>query len=299
MFQSSLFVGSVMIVCSSALIAKSISVNLHVGDDENPDEHQITAGEFAGSEEYGILTDQWNNIDLGAGGLHRKPQGIFPRAKLKDQAGKPTGVMLKSPVKSSYFVGYAASSEALGELLDLPGNQDDLFNSYLSLGADDSAVLEISNLGSDFTAGGYSAVIYSDTDEGRKKKVASGPRQSLFKLTPSGGPAIEKFTEDDPGILNSDSTYNGSFILSDGVEDGLDYSNLVVFEGLTADSFTLELIAPDSKRGGISGFQIIANADLTARTGKKVGIPEPSTTVILTGLAMLFVVTLTRRSHIA
>ncbi|MGJ8639863.1 MAG: hypothetical protein ACSHYA_10750 [Opitutaceae bacterium] len=290
-YQMSALLGIATIGSSASLSASSISVNFHVGDDDNPAEHVISKGELAGSEVYGIITDQWNNIDVGSGGLHRKPQGMFPKTQLKDRAGQSTGVVLSSEEKSSYFVGYAASAEVEGELLNLPGNQDDLFNSYLCLGEDDSAVLEVSNLGSDYTAGGYSVIIYSDTDEGRKKWAASGPRQTLFKLTPSNGSTMRKFTEDDPKVPDGDSTFSGSFVLSDGVEDGMDYSNVVVFEGLTADSFTLELVSPDSKRGGISGFQIIPNAELANR----VEIPEPAAMVGITGLVMFLVVTFRRR----
>ncbi|CAA6691872.1 MULTISPECIES: hypothetical protein [unclassified Lentimonas] len=298
-FQNSVLLGVVTIGCSGGLFANSISVNFHVGDDQQMDRHQISAGEFAGSEAYGIISSKWNNIDIGAGGLHRKPEQIFPPTKLIDQAGKRTGVVLSAPEDSTYFVGYAASAETVGAELGLPGNQDNLYNSYLSLGTDDSAVLKISNLGRNFTAGGYLAVIYSDTDEGKKKKGSAGPRQSLFKLTPSNGAMIQKFTEDDPDIPNHDSTFDGSFVLSDGIESGLDYSNVVVFDGLTADSFTLELTSPDSKRGGISGFQIISNAALAAGKGKKVDIPEPATTVALTGLIVFLAATLRRRPRVA
>jgi hypothetical protein len=296
-FQISALFGFACIGGSSCLSANSISVNFHVGDDPQLQEHRITPGESAGSEEYGVLSDWWNNINVGDGGLHRKSGQIFSPTKLKNHKGKNTGAILNTLGVSSYFVGYVACAETVGEELQLPGNQDDLFNSYLSLGVEDVTALQVSNLGTDFTVGGYTVVIYSDTDEGRKKVNASGPRRSIFKLTPSNGTTIERFTEDDPRASNHDSTFDGTFVLSDGIESGPDYSNVAVFEGLTADSFTIQLISPDSKRGGISGFQIISNATLAAATGKKVGIPEPSATVALTGLVALLSVALTRRSR--
>ncbi|MDP4777217.1 MAG: hypothetical protein NWR76_04665, partial [Opitutales bacterium] len=247
-----------------------ISVNFHVGNDDTTAtpaqaEHELTAGEIAG---YIPLDGSvWNNINVGPGAANGLGT-IFASTALIDDLGAPSVATLAPSVDSTWFVGYAASAASAAEELNLPGNDDDLFNSYLAMNGPngdgnplDAAVLNISGLGSDYTSGGYTLIIYSDSD----RRGGSNVRQSLYTLTPDGGSAIEAFVEDDdaaPGINIFDNTY----VFSDYVDDGADYSNFVIFEGLTAASFSLEISSADGGRGAISGFQIIGNTGLPAET---------------------------------
>ena len=152
----------------------------------------------------------------------------------------------------------------------MAGNDDDLFNSYLALNGPsgdgspaDAAVLNISGLGPDFTSGGYTVIIYSDSD---RRGGGTNTRQSLFTLTPAGGGPISSFVEDDDqsAIPN---TFGGSFVFSDGVDDGADYSNFTFIEGLSASSFSLEVTSPGGGgRGAISGLQIVGGTGIINRT---------------------------------
>lgn len=281
--------GAIACVCSTSVCAKSISVNFHVSDDSEVEEHQITEGEFAGSPKYGVLTDQWNNINVGPGGQRKFPRIPFPPTDLKDENGDPTEVRLSFSAKSTHFVGYAASAVLERKELGLEGNQDDLFNSNLSLGDEDTAVLVVEGLGREYTDAGYSLVIYSDTDQGRKR--LEGSRRSVFTLTLSDGHEISKFVEDDDGAAIGDPTFNGQFILTDEVDGGEDYSNVAVFEGLAADSFTIRLSSVDAKRAAISGFQIVKNSEADV----PVEIPEPRIFTLFAGLWVLALTILRRR----
>ena len=262
--------------------ASTISVNFHVGNDGNAQaDHELAAGELAGL----VPVDNWNNINIGNGGANNDSAAIFSSATLNDSTGVSTGATLAPDVISSWFVGYAASNAATEGELGLAGNQDDLFNSYLALngpGGDgtppDEAVLTITSLPAAFTDNGYQLIIYSDTDRG---PANGGDRTSIFTVTPTGGSAISVLTEDD-GSLDPDATFDGEFILSDNADTTDDYSNYTVINDLTADGFTIDVTSPDGGRGGISGFQIIAN------------VPEPSTSLLL---GLMGVVTLIRRKR--
>ena len=96
-------------------------------------------------------------------------------------------------------------------------------------------------------------IIYSDSDI----TTGGGNRTSVFTLTPEGSSPITLLTED-KGAAPGGSTFDGDFIVSDGVSDGADYSNFTFVENLTSASFTLEVTSPDGGRGAINGFQIIA-----------------------------------------
>ena len=115
----------------------------------------------------------------------------------------------------------------------------------------DAAVLNISGLGSEYTSGGYTVIIYSDSD---RRGGGTAARQSIFTITPAGGSPVSAFVEDDNGSVLP-NTFSGSYVFGDGVEDGADYSNFTIIEGLSASSFTLEVTSPGGGgRGAISGF---------------------------------------------
>ena len=264
--------------------ASTISVNFHVnGDADAPADHELAAGELAGLAPVG----NWNNINIGTGGAHNTSAAIFSSTMLNDSTGASTGATLAPNVISSWFVGYAASNAATAAELGLAGNQDDLFNSYLALNGpggdgnpEDEAVLTIANLPAAFTTNGYQLIIYSDTDRG---PANGGDRTSVFTVTPTGGSAISVLTEDDGSVGAAAATFSGAFVLSDNSDTTDDYSNYTVINGLTADGFTIDVTSPNGGRGGISGFQLIANP-----------VPEPSTSLLL---GLMGVVTLIRRKR--
>ena len=234
-----------------------ISVNFFATDVDAPADHIVESGETAGF--LPTEGDLWTNIDLRAPGAHGS-EAVFPQTALIDSTGNANAATISASSESTFFVGYAASSATDAQELGLEGNDDDLFNSYLALNGPsgdgtplDAGILNVSGLGAAYTRGGYSVIIYSDSD---RRNEGNGVRQSLFTLTPGGGNAVSAFVEDDdgePGV----NIFDGQYVFSDGIDDGADYSNFVIFEGLTADSFSLEVTSPDGGRGAISGMQII------------------------------------------
>lgn len=280
MFTKSIKYGSTASACLALAMSASagtISVNFHVGNDASDQaEHELTAGESAGL--VAIDGANWNNINVGDSGPHNTSGAIFASTSLKDDMGNASAAMIGPSADSTWFVGYAASAAGTGAELGLPGNDDDLFNSYLALNGPsgdgspaDAAVLNITGLGSAFTSAGYNLIIYADSD----KDPQSGNRRSVFTVTPGGGSAIDVFTEDDNAATGG-AQFSGTYIQSDGVDDGADYSNYVVISGLTASSLTIDLASPDGGRAAISGFQIVA-------------VPEPGSLALL-GLGGLMVV---------
>ena len=238
-----------------------ISVNFHADDVDALAEHEITSGEVAGF--IPIDGQFWTNINIGAPATHGV-EPIFPSTTLTDDSGNSSAATIAPSVDSSFFVGYAASSAADASELNLSENDDDLFNSYLALNGPngdgspaDAAVLNISGLSSDFTSGGYTVIIYSDSD----RRDPGSTRQSLFTLTPDGGDPLTTIVEDDFTEANP-NTFSGSYSFSDGVDDGADYANFTIFEGLSAESFSLEVSSPDGGRGAISGFQIVGGTGI-------------------------------------
>ena len=246
-----------LLIAASLSYGQTISVNFHVGNDaDNQQDHELASGESAGF----VAADNWNNINVGDGGGN-STGAIFAATSLGDSDGNSNVATIESTQSSTWFVGYAASTAALANELDLANtNHDDLFNSYLALngpGGDgspaDDAELEVSGLGTAFTDNGYDLYIYSDSDRG----FQNGDRRSVFTVTPSGESSLVSFTEDDSSASGG-SEFTGTYVRSDETESGADYSNYTVFRNLNADSFVLNLTSPDGGRGAISGFQIVA-----------------------------------------
>jgi hypothetical protein len=285
------------LVCASANAAV-ISVNFHATEtvpqpvDPAPDQ---AAHEVAGSETAGFESAQnWNNVNLGDTGV-QATETVFSSVNLVDGTGANSGATLAPSSTGTYFVGYVAS-RAVDEEEELDTSQpgyvgtddsDDLYNSYLGLNTGDGVVLEIRGLGTEFTGPGYRVIIYSDSDRGRSTNFT--PRTSVFTLkdTSDGVLASSLVEDDDPNTTAetdfgaNDPTFNGTYVLSDGVNDSVEYSNYTILDNLTASDFNLEIDSPDGGRGAINGFQIVA-------------IPEPASMVLL-GLGGLVTLTGRRR----
>lgn len=275
-------------VSSAPASSATISVNFHVGSDADAQaEHELTAGETAGLVP--VDGQFWNNINVADAGGNALGS-LIPATPLVDNTGSNAATIATS-VDTTWFVGYNASRVAEAFELGLTGNDDDLFNSYLALNGPsgdgtpaDAAVINITGISSAFTAfpGGYDLILYSDSDRGGFRTAGNPPlpaanegnRQSTFIVTPGGGSAITVFTEDDYSDSPALRTFDGTYVLSDGVEDGEDYSNYVVVSGLTASSLSIDLTSFDGGRGAINGFQLVA-------------VPEP-TCILLIGLAGAF-----------
>ena len=243
--------------------ANVISVNFHANDASAASDHQLSSGEVAGLEPIG----SWNNISIGASGAHNTAGAIFSTTQLQDSAGNSNVATINPSANSTWFTGYAASSAAAAAELELPGNDDDLFNSYLALNGPngdgspaDTAILEISGLGATYTASGYQLIIYSDSDRG----PTSAARTSVFTVNPNNGAPITRLTEDDGSSEAAPNTFSGTYIESDNTDTDNAYSNYTIIENLTAESFTIEVTSPDGGRGAISGFQIIPGNSLAA-----------------------------------
>ena len=278
------FVIAVVFFAATIAEADLISVNFHVADDMDAQ----AAHEFDGTETAGVSgfnTSFWNNVGIGAGGGNAAAAQIFAPATLFDDSGNSSAATLTSTLAggastATWFGGYAASSAADEVELTNGISDDNLFNSYLALNGPngdgtptDNFLLDIAGLGAPFTANGYSVIIYSDTDRG--PTTSNSARTSVFTLTEAGGAVSTALTEDDNAAPR---VFNGDYILSDGNGAGTDYSNYTIISGLSASAFTLEVTSPNGGRGGISGFQIVANA-----------IPEPGSAIFLSafGLSMI------------
>ena len=271
------FFGLMGMVASNAAI---ISINFHVGDDNDAQaDHELTGTEAAGLDG----NTSWNNVNVGVGATNPAAAEIFAPVTLSDDSGNASAGTLTSTLTAgttaTWFAGYAATQASANGEIGLAGtNDDDLFNSYLALNGPngdgtplDNFVLTVSGLGADYTTFGYSIVIYSDSD--RRNSTAANVRTSVFTISPTGGTTSTILVEDDDAT-EAVNTFAGTYIESDNDTTGADYSNYTVLEGLTADTFEIEVTSPDGGRGAISGFQIIAN------------VPEPSTFGLL-GLTLL------------
>ncbi|MGJ8640512.1 MAG: sulfatase-like hydrolase/transferase [Opitutaceae bacterium] len=233
-------------------MASSISVNFHADDTNALADHQLAAGETAGLTPLDGI--HWNNINIGSSATNSGAE-IFGSTELIDDVGNSAAATISSTGgPGTWFVGYAASAAASEGELSNGISDDNLFNSYLATNTSDAFSLSITGLGTEFTAGGYSLIIYSDSD---RRNEGTNTRQSLYTVTPSSGFPVAGFVEDDDGATVA-NIFDGTYIESDGVDDGADYSNYVILSGLNAADFTLEIDSPDGGRGAISGFQIIA-----------------------------------------
>ena len=278
-------------VFGSYLHADIISVNFHVEDDTDAQaDHEFDGVETAGVGSFN--TSFWNNVGIEAGGTNTAAAEIFAPATLFDDSGNSSAATLTSTLAggastATRFGGYAASSAAGEAELTNGISDDNLFNSYLALNGPngdgsptDNFVLDIAGLGLPFTTNGYDLIIYSDTDRG--PTTSGNARTSVFTVTEAGGTVSSALTEDDN---SAPRVFDGNYILSDGNGAGTDYSNYTVISGLSASSFTLEITSPGGGgRGGISGFQIVANT-----------VPEPTSAALL-GLGGLGLVLRRRRS---
>jgi len=235
----------------------SISVNFHSNDSDALEEHRLTSGESAGLPP--VDGTGWNNINVG-NAQARSGSAIFSPTILHDDLGNNSGVILSSLLTAgtsgSWFVGYAASSAGDGEELSNGISDDNLFNSYLATNSSDNFDLNISGLGPDFTSEGYHLIIYSDSD---RRNTGNLNRRSVYTITSNAGSPMTAFVEDDDGAV-AVNVFDGIYLLSDGVDDGADYSNYVIVDGLTSSDFTISIDSPDGGRGAISGFQIIPGA---------------------------------------
>ena len=251
--------------------AQTISVNFHVGNDMDAEDSHV----FDGTETAGLAssnTAAWNNVSVGEGGNANVGAEIFAPVTLSDDSGNASAATLTSTlvgdaVESPWFVGYAASAASTAEELTNGISDDNLFNSYLALNGPngdgtpaDSFVLDVTGLGAEFTDGGYDLIIYSDSD--RRGATNNAARTSEFAVT-AGGEVTKVFVEDDDGLNVDDAVLNvfdGTYVLSDGVDDGNGYSNYTVVSGLTAADFTIEITSVNGGRGAISGFQIVVGS---------------------------------------
>jgi hypothetical protein len=253
--------GSSLLVAGSTLGA-AISVNFHVSDDKDAIKDHILAGsEAAGLDD----NTTWNNINIGVSGKHDKPLYPFTATSLQDDIGNKKAATLAATSKSPWFCGYASGPANVAQELQLVGNHDDLFNSYLALNGpsgtgnfEDTARLKISDLSSDYTDKGYKLIIYSDSDKTPASKKEKNTRTSYFKVT-APGRVQTQMIEDDTEARQA-NTFSGIYFESDNQETGADYANYVVFDNMTASSFEIEVYSDENGgRGVINGFQIVAN----------------------------------------
>ncbi|MGJ8726355.1 MAG: sulfatase-like hydrolase/transferase [Roseibacillus sp.] len=268
------------ITVTSATPGNSISVNFHANDSDALADHQLTSGESAGLTP--LDGSHWNNISLGNAQANNGAI-IFSPTDLIDDVGNSSAATISSTLNSgtsgSWFVGYAASSANDGNELSNGIGDDNLFNSYLATNTADNFSLSLTGLGTEFTSEGYSLIIYSDSD--RRNASANDVRQSLYTLTPNGGSAITGFVEDDDAAAVA-NIFDGTYLASDGIDDGADYSNYVVFTGLNAANFTLAIDSPDGGRGAISGFQVIAG-DVVVATPPSISTFEATPSFVAPG----------------
>jgi hypothetical protein len=227
------------LIPSAALAQMVISINFE-GGQANPDlmgpgTAQVTA--TAGV----VPAANWNNFPdwMGAG------QG------LADDSGTAVDALLTYAVQNNWAATNAAPGDgANGDMMS--GHLDNLQNAADGV----PNFITVDNLGPAFTANGYDVYVYQNADSGG---VAAGfimnETATHYLLQVGGGGSNYPLT--DPGNVDG-------FVVSQATDPALaTSSNVVLFENLTGDSFSITGVAgAGGARPRPNGIQIVARVPI-------------------------------------
>ncbi|QQL45859.1 sulfatase [Sulfuriroseicoccus oceanibius] len=207
----------------SALCADVISVNFEQGG-------QSSGDELGAAVEAGVVpVAQWNNLNVGAIGVH----GV---------ALAPTAVKDRTGVETSATVAVDLASAYVGESGSGGGSPDRvMMASYVSwdpvdgVAPEDSGGVTVAGLPSDFTDSGYSVYVYFDADVNDR----------TFDIGVAGMSVRGADSSTFAGVFKNAASSPGD-------------ANCAVFSGLNASGFVISMNS-DSGRAALNGFQIVAN----------------------------------------
>ena len=225
-------IGTAALVCVMVAVdaadADSIGWNYVNGAFGNA--HDLLPGETAGYGTY--AQDRWNNHQ----GIGQGP-GVTPLNDLTDDSGATTTVDVTS---------WALSTNNSWHHGDHSGPDNRLMDGF----ADRDPAITFDSLGSDYTADGYTVVVYYGNNEG----------PSTSPLTVTGN--VDDFATRDIRTGNTaQSSYGNQGYLE--WTDATTVSNVTVFSGLNDPGFTVSLDSGNTNNNGISAIQIVGAPAVT------------------------------------
>ena len=228
------------LIPSAALAQMVISINFE-GGQANPD--LMGPGTAPVTATAGVVpAANWNNF----------PDWIGTGLGLADDSGTAVGALLTYTVQNNWAASNAAPGDgANGDLMS--GQLDNLQN------ADDAGVpnfITVDNLGPAFTANGYDVYVYQNADSGGTAAGFIMNGSTTHYLLQVGGAGLN-YPLADPGNVDG-------FVVSQATDPALaTSSNVVLFENLTGDSFSITGAAGGGgARPRPNGIQIVAKTPI-------------------------------------
>ena len=221
-----------LLLGARAVFAETISINLHNTTPVVQDDHTLAVDEIAGI----VPVGNWNNIGFVGGLDGNDPTGLV---SVSDSTGTAAAMF-----ESTLDTGFVGNSGAITGVIALPSPNRDFMLSYLSWDSDDGddpvdvGNLTVSGLGTDYTSSSYSVIVYSDADANNR----------TYSISVGGT----------THTIDDGSTFDGLFVEGNGaagVPATGSAENFVVFSGLTASSFSIDM-ASTPGRGAINAIQI-------------------------------------------
>ncbi|MCF7818180.1 MAG: sialate O-acetylesterase [Kiritimatiellales bacterium] len=234
--------------------AASISINFYVG---TTDASLVDAGEAA-TQFQSLDGANWNNVFLA--NINGAPTNFITASTggnfipLRDASGNTNAAQLTSTLPAD--MGFCNFSTVTPEPQLSSSGEAGLMSSYILIGGNfPDETLTVSGLGTDFTANGYKVYLFFDIG------LATSPLRTLGYSLSDGGNSNIFWTGDTAGD-NSDTNDDGviEWRKATGITSGSATAgaNYTLYEGLSGSNFTVSVTG--SKRGAISGIQIVANA---------------------------------------
>jgi len=239
--------------------AAAIGLNFNGNDNVN-----LAAGDLAGAPGYAQLN--WNNFDKYGGDF---PNTTTGGTSVKDETGVTVPNVRADFDATGEFNSGSSTATPNGRLMNGYQDSNGNPNSGTSLNSDQNRpYVGIFNLGTDYTSGGYSVIVYTDGDTtGRggafwieTANYSDGRNQTGTAITPT-------YYAQDPGNFNDTGFVQVTSIISGSPTQG----NYIVFTGLTSANIVVRADeiydVGGFKRTPINGIQIVA-------------IPEPASMAI-------------------
>jgi hypothetical protein len=205
----------------------------------------LASGDVAGVES----ANNWNNVSSG------------------DNSGSnatTSSLINDSGVVTSTSITYEQNFWSINNGTSTDGK---VSSGYTNTSSTADGVLSIAGLGSEFTSGGYNVILYLGGTDSQGQNTAIEVGANI------GGGTSQWIRH----VRSTDATFSGynseTFADEATAQSGSTNSNYVVFSGLTAASFDINVLKDSSStsgwaRAGIKGVQIVA-------------VPEPSSTALL------------------